>query len=113
MPHFFFCLPLCDYYSLSEQNLWIHMGHVPQCRRHWEAHSVTEAMDNTDKNPPVIEDAKEDGTLPNEFLDLDVQTQVLDEQGAYPREHNADPQDHQAEGGNGDQPAEADPTCIV
>ena len=89
------------------------MGHVPQCQRCWEAHSVTEAMDDTDKNPPVIEDAEEDGTLPNEFLDLDVQTQVLDKQGADPGEHNANPQDHQAEGGNGNQPAEANPTCIV
>ncbi len=74
---------------------------------------MTEAMDDTDKNLPVIEDAKEDGMLPNVFLDPEVQTQVLDKQGADPGEHNANPQDHQAEGGNGNQPAEANPTCIV
>ena len=89
------------------------MGCVPQCQRHWEATSAAEAMHATDENLLVIEDAEEDGMLPNKVLDPGVQ---LDDPG----EHNTSPQDHpevgndcQAEGGNVHQPTDADPTCIV
>jgi hypothetical protein len=80
-------------------------------------------MDDADENPPAMGDAEEDRMLPDKVLDPGVQTQIFDEQGADPGEHDANPQeaqgqpeggnDRQREGGNVRQPADVNPISIV